>query len=367
LTRGLAITIALLLCAASGLCAKQLGFRIATSPYTYRFPRDHFAHDDYRSEWWYFTGHLQTANGRRFGYELTFFRIGIQPESPHWAKSQSKWYAYQLYPAHFAITDIASDQFVFFETLARDALGQGFASNRRLEVRANDWTLTGTSDTRPVLHLRARAGGNELNLTMHSAKPPAINGIGGISRKGPCSSCASHYYSFTRLTTAGTLVRHGVRYTVSGISWMDHEFGSDELSANQAGWDWFSIQLNDGRELMLYRLRQKDGSTTPQSSGSFVSRNGSVQYLPLSQFSIAATGSWRSPQTNALYPSGWRIRVAPLQRVLQLIPVMRDQELASTDSPAYWEGDVDVRDARTGALLGAGYVELTGYAAPLRY
>jgi predicted secreted hydrolase len=363
----LVVTMLLLLCGTVVPAAQRTEFKIATAPYTFHFPRDHFAHDAYRSEWWYFTGHLQAADGRRFGYELTFFRIGIQPEASHWAKAQSKWYVYQLYPAHFAITDVAAHRFVYYETLARDALGQGFASQRSLEVRANGWTLTGNDAVRPVLHLLARVQGSALDLTLHSAKLPAINGQGGISRKGPCPSCASHYYSFTRLATRGTILGDGTRYPVSGISWMDHEYGSDELTPNQSGWDWFAIQLNGGPEIMLYRLREKNGTTTPQSSGSFVSSNGTVRHLRLSDFSIVATGSWRSPATHALYPSGWRIRIAGMRRALDLTPVMRDQELMGTSAPTYWEGDVDVRDAQTGAPLGAGYVELTGYAAAVRY
>jgi predicted secreted hydrolase len=342
-------------------------FEAATAPYTFHFPRDHFAHDAYRSEWWYFTGHLQSANGRRFGYEITFFRIGLEPHDERWRPDQSKWYAYQLYPAHFAITDLGAKQFFYRETLARDALGQGYASQQKLDVRANGWSLRGTNALRPLMQLHAAADGNALALTLRSQKPPAINGLDGVSRKGPCRSCASHYYSFTRLETSGTLVRDGMRYAVRGTSWMDHEYGSSELMPSQAGWDWFAIQLRDGREVMLYRLREKNGSTTPQSSGSLVAGDGSVRYLPLSSFSIRPTGWWRSPHTGGLYPSGWIVRVAGIAQTLEIVPLMRDQELAVSDAPSYWEGDVSVRNAATGAALGEGYVELTGYAAPLRY
>ena len=214
------------------------------------------------------------------------------------------------------------------------------------------------------MHLHARDAENGLDLTLQSHKPPAIHGRGGISRKGPCSSCASHYYSFTRLRTYGTLLRRGVRYAVEGIAWMDHEYGSDELASGQVGWDWFSLQLDDDREIMLYRLRQRDGSTTPQSSGSLIARSGAVTHLPGSAFAIRATGSWRSPHTGAVYPSGWIVRVAGVGS-LALVPVMRDQELANVGGTSYWEGAVKVRDPQTGASLGVGYVELTGYAGVL--
>ncbi|HEY5340229.1 MAG TPA: lipocalin family protein [Candidatus Aquilonibacter sp.] len=224
--------------------------------------------------------------------------------------------------------------------------------------------MTGTSALRPRMHLHARDAENGLDLTLQSHKPPAIHGRGGISRKGPCSSCASHYYSFTRLRTYGTLLRRGVRYAVEGIAWMDHEYGSDELASGQVGWDWFSLQLDDDREIMLYRLRQRDGSTTPQSSGSLIARSGAVTHLPGSAFAIRATGSWRSPHTGAVYPSGWIVRVAGVGS-LALVPVMRDQELANVGGTSYWEGAVEVRDPQTGASLGVGYVELTGYAGVL--
>lgn len=340
-------------------------FLIATSPYTFSFPRDHFAHDRYRTEWWYFTGHLRAADGHRFGYELTFFRVALEPKASRWRKGQSRWYAYQLYPAHFAITDVTDGSFSYAETLARDALGQGFASQSSLRVVANGWSLTGTSALRPVMHLHALHGSDGLDLILRSHKPPAINGRDGVSRKGSCASCASHYYSFTRLETHGTLLHDGVRYAVSGVSWMDHEFGSDELQSNQAGWDWFSIQLDDGREVMLYRLRQKNGAVTPQSSGTLVARSGRTTYLPLAAFSIRSTGTWVSPHTHARYPSGWLVQIRGVAQPLQLTPLVADQELANPGGTTYWEGDVRVSDPRTGRRLGAGYVELTGYTAPL--
>lgn len=344
------------------LLAAVMTFQAAVAPYAYHFPRDHAAHDTYRTEWWYFTGHLRTAAGRRFGFELTFFRIGLEPRPSRWSRGESRWYVYQLYPAHLAITDEQTRTFVYAQTFARDALGAGYASQRHLNVRANGWTLRGTDAVRPVMHLQGSSGGNGIDLTLHSVKPPAIHGIGGVSRKGSCKTCASHYYSFTRLIASGELTRAGVRYAVRGIAWMDHEYGSDELRPDQDGWDWFSIQLNDDREIMLYRLRERDGATTPQSSGSLVDRTGNVRYLPLRAFTIATTGWWRSPHTNARYPSGWIVTVRGAG-TFSLVPVMRDQELAAVGGTSYWEGAVDVRDPRTGASVGQGYVELTGYAS----
>jgi predicted secreted hydrolase len=214
--------------------------------------------------------------------------------------------------------------------------------------------------------MHAVAGGTAITFAQYPLKPPAIHGHDGISRKGPCVSCASHYYSMTRLHTAGTLTYRGQTFTVDGISWMDHEFGSDELQRNQAGWEWFSIQLDDDRELMLYVLRQKDGSVTPQSSGSLIARDGHVTYLPLSAFHTEPTGTWHSPHTNATYPSGWRVRVPSANVDVLLVPTVLDQELANTaGGVSYWEGAVDVRDPATQRALGVGYVELTGYAGAI--
>ena len=353
-----------LLCALILAGAAPLGFSTARAPYAFSFPRDHYAHDTYRTEWWYFTGHLRTDGGRTFGYELTFFRVGLEPRASSWPAGTSRWRAYQLYPAHFAISDIGGKTFVHDETVGRDALGDGFASERSLDVRANGWRLTGTPETLTRMHISASHGGDALDLHMQSKKPPAIHGSGGISRKGPCASCASHYYSFTRLATAGTLTRAGVHFRVTGVSWMDHEFGSDELQSNQSGWDWFSLQLDDWREIMLYRLRQNDGTTTPESSGSIVDRRGGVTHLALAGFSIAQTGAWLSPHTGATYPSGWRVRVGATTYVL--VPQLVDQELPDPGGTTYWEGAVDVRDATSGASVGMGYVELTGYASAVR-
>lgn len=333
------------------------GFTEARAPYHFVFPRDHAAHDSYATEWWYFTGHLLARDGHRFGYELTFFRVGIAPGKVSRRAGASRWHGTQLYPAHFAITDERSGRFAYYEDLAREALGQGGASEEKLDVHVHDWSLSGSM---PFV-IRAASRSDAIELHLNSRKSPAIHGVGGVSRKGPCGSCASHYYSYTRLTTDGKIRVAGRSYRVNGLSWMDHEFGSSELGSDQVGWDWFSIQLNDGRELMLYRLRRRDGSTTSQSSGSLVSRNGAVAFLPLDAFKIRETNSWTSPNTRARYPSAWNVRVAGVGD-LEIAPVVADQELVNaSNGVTYWEGSVVIRTPG-GKTIGAGYVELTGYA-----
>ncbi len=228
-----------------------LGFANARVPWRFAFPRDHAAHFAFASEWWYYTGHLTASDGRRFGYELTFFRLGLRPGDVRPRPGQSRWRGNQVFPAHFAVTDEAGQRFVYEGRFAREALGMGHASDRALDVAAGDWTLQGSSPFR----MRASSGDAVLDLSQTAEKPPAVHGRDGVSLKAACDTCASHYYSMTRLRTSGTLTYGGRALAVRGLSWMDHEFGSDELQRDQQGWDWFSIQLDDRREVMDYRLR----------------------------------------------------------------------------------------------------------------
>jgi predicted secreted hydrolase len=339
-------------------------FEIARAPYQYAFPRDHGAHFAYQSEWWYFTGHLRSPGGRRFGFELTFFRFGIRPGLVKIEPGMSQWHGSEVYPVHFAVTDVDGKSFVHYERFARSALGMASSREGELDVAVDDWFVRGDGPIR----MHAAAEGTALQLEQRPLKAPAIHGVGGISKKAACRSCASHYYSLTRLATRGTVVVAGRRFSVDGISWMDHEFGSDELQADQAGWDWFSVQLDDGRELMLYRLRQRDGSITPESSGSVVGRDGSVRHLRLADFSVEPLGSWRSPHTGGTYPSGWRVRVPSESLDVRVTPQLLDQELDDAQiGVAYWEGACDVTGTDRGAPVnGASYVELTGYAGKVR-
>lgn len=336
------------------------GFTNARVPWRFVFPRDHAAHAGFQSEWWYYTGHLRSPDGRTFGYELTFFRYGLRPGDPRPRAGQSAWRGNQVYPAHFAITDVDGKRFSYDERFAREALGMGGASERALDVRVGDWWLRGTAPFR--MHAASATVGT-LDLVQTALKAPAINGRDGVSLKGPCATCASHYYSMTRLRTSGSMVYRGVRLRVDGTSWMDHEFGSDELARGVVGWDWFSVQLDDGREIMDYRLRRGDGGIVPESNATLVARDGRTTWLNAAQVPVDATGSWTSPRTRGVYPSGWRMRVPSAGLDLRLSPVLPDQELANTaGGVSYWEGAVDVADAATGRHLGLGYVELTGYA-----
>lgn len=330
-------------------------YKQAVPPYRFRFPRDHAAHPEYQTEWWYYTGHLQSGE-RRFGYELTFFQVGVNP----WRKaSKSAWALHTVYFAHFTITDENRRTFRFTEEITRPALGMAGAETERYHVWLHDWSAALLPDQR-THHLLADGPGFAIDLNLKSLKAPVIHGHRGVSQKSAGVGRASHYYSLTRMETRGTLTVDGETLPVTGLSWMDHEFGSNQLSEEQAGWDWFSLQFDDGRELMLYQLRLKNGGVEPYSSGTLVQADGTWKHLPLAAYEIRATGQWRSPKSGAVYPHGWKIKVPGEGIDLTVTPTVADQELVPEGVAAvrYWEGSVRV----TGTATGVGYAELTGYS-----
>lgn len=349
--------------AALGADAPATPFKPATAGYRYEFPRDHGSHPAYRTEWWYYTGHLQAKNGRTFGFELTFFRRAIPPDE---VKTQpSQWSVDHLYFAHFAVTDVGGRRFHFSEKLSRAGLGKAGAEESRLHAWIDDWRAEMPAGPGGAQTLFARAGTFALSLTLQPSKPLVIHGQDGISRKGAEHGQASHYYSFTKLATAGTLSIGDEQFEVTGTSWMDHEFGSADLGKDLVGWDWFSIQLADNSELMVYRLRRSDGSPDPASSGTVVSPDGQTRHLPVGDIRIESTGTWTSPKSRAIYPNQWRITIPSLDMKLDLAPVLADQELRTTSSAqvTYWEGAVSVSGTKQGRpIQGEGYAELTGYA-----
>ncbi len=340
-------------------------FRLALPGYQYRFPRDHGSHDEFRTEWWYYTGHLASAGGRHFGYELTFFRRGIREGRSR--PNPSRWAVRNLYLAHFALTDVDGGRFRYAEKVSRAGLGKAGAETGRLHVWIDRWVATSDSPDRNAHHVKASTDGFSIDLYLRPEKPPIIHGRGGISRKGDATGQASHYYSMTRLATEGTLVVDGRERTVTGLSWMDHEFGSAELGEDLVGWDWFSVQLNDRSELMLYLLRRGDGRPAPASSGTYLLADGQSRHLSRDDLRVEVLDHWVSEASGARYPSRWRIVVTPLNLTLELRPLLADQELVTAKSTrvTYWEGAVTVTGTKDqDAVTGQGYVELTGYAKP---
>ena len=338
-----------------------LGFRQAVPGYKLTFPADHAAHPDYRTEWWYYTGHLRTSTGKRYGYELTFFRHRV--DSNGLAINPSKWFADNVYMAHMAITDETAKRFVYGEKLNRAALGLAGAAEQRYHVWNEDWLA---EQLGTVQHLVGEIPGYKLNLIVTPLKPPVLHGVAqdGLSQKGEGQGHASYYYSWTRLKTEGVLHTSEGVFEVEGLSWMDHEFSSSQLTESQVGWDWFSVQLANNYELMLYHMRHKDGSIDPHSSGALIRPDGTSVHLRRDDVQVQSHSQWKSPKSGAVYPQRWTLRIPTADLTLHLEPVLAEQELVTDNSTrvTYWEGSVTVSGSMQGqAIDGVGYVELTGY------
>jgi predicted secreted hydrolase len=350
------------------------GFAQVLEPRVFEFPRDHGAHPEYRQEWWYVTGNLDSATGERFGFELTIFRFALAPEGVLRAGGvESAWRTGQIYMGHFAITDVAHKQFRFTQKLSRGAVGLAGATNPPLQVWIDDWSL-GTVDAEGThWRLRAAESGYELTLDAQALQQPVLNGNKGLSQKSGDRGSASYYYSIPRVSVHGRLVRDGRPVDVQGLAWVDREWGSGALGGNEQGWDWFALQLQDGRSLMFYALRDHDGRRDPHSAGTWIYASGESRPLSSDQVQIDVLDYWKNPGGDR-YPAHWRVRIPTEGIDVDVRPVLANQEL--TASARYWEGAVDVTGASsvagasnaTGAsdaqkTVGRGYVELVGYAA----
>jgi predicted secreted hydrolase len=333
-------------------------FQPALPGYEHVFPRDHGSHPQYRTEWWYYTGHLRTAAGRRYGFEVTFFRAGVSRE-----ERGSAWDLRDLMPAHFAITDVEQKDFRFYEKLNRASPFTADAAEGKLDVFNEAWRATTNPDG--SWRLVAKQGNDSLDLVLRTRKPPAVHGENGVSVKAQGIGYASHYYSMTRLEAAGTI--NGQRAT--GQAWMDHEFGSAVLRENQQGWDWFSIQLDNDAELMLYVIRRTDGTPDVTSSGSLVASDGRVIHIRNDQMRITPLARWKSPKSGATYPVRWRVEVPSFGVSVEVTPLLNAQELLTKGSTrvTYWEGACDVMGTFGGVgVRGEAYVEMTGYDRAFR-
>lgn len=329
-------------------------WRRALPPFKFDFARDHSSHPDYKIEWWYYTGNLQAADGRRFGYQLTFFRVGIdfQPANP------SRWAVRDLYTAHFAVSDLDRDNFRHAERMNRAGVGWAGADEKSYRVWNEDWEARHDPDGHHLL--RASDAAMAIELDLAPGKVPVIQGENGVSQKGDAPGNASHYYSLTRMPTRGTIIIDGQPIDVTGESWMDHEFGTSFLEPGQIGWDWLSIQLEDGTDLMLYQFRRADGKTDPHSNGMLVGTRGETSRLTADQFTLTPLEFWDSPTSGARYPISWKIEIPGRGVVMTARAAIKDQELQTNESTrvTYWEGAITLE----GSHRGRGYLEMTGYA-----
>jgi predicted secreted hydrolase len=348
------------------------GFTRATGPRPLIFPGDFGPHPDYQTEWWYYTGNLDTPEGRHFGYQLTFFRRALMPptETP---KRTSDWATDQVYMAHFALTDVADERYQAFQRFSRGAAGLAGAQAPPYLVWLDDWQVAQTAPGQ--YHINAEQDGVGIDLQLTDLKAPVLEGDQGYSQKGPERGNASYYVSQTRLATAGSVSLNSPgdqekKIIVQGSSWMDHEYSTSALSTGQIGWDWFALQLDVAGEqrqpieLMVYQIRRDDGTPDPFSSGTLVLADGSPVHLNQPDFTITVEDVWRSPHSHAVYPSRWKIQLPASGTDLEIQPFLADQELNLRYT--YWEGAVKVQGRYQGLpVSGVGYVELTGYAGPM--
>ncbi len=334
------------------------GFARAIGQRRFDFPADHGPHPEFRNEWWYFTGNLANDAGRPFGFELTFFRIGLKSDSRA-ENFKSRWRSEQLLLAHFAITDIEGKNFHVAQRYSRVALGLAGYREAPLSLWLEDWRLEHEPES-DIFVLSATEGDMALRLSLEPQKPPVLNGDRGLSRKSDAAGNASYYYSLPRLAARGSLEIEGQPFTVSGYAWMDREWSTSALGDGQVGWDWFALQFADGSELMYYQLRRDDGGVDRHSAGTFVARNGEASHLEFSEVALEVLDEWRSPR-GGVYPAAWSLRIDSLGLEIEIHPRLADQELDTF--PRYWEGAVEMRGERQGVpVSGLGYVELTGYA-----
>jgi predicted secreted hydrolase len=332
------------------------------------FPRDHGAHPGYRTEWWYYMGNVVGPAQDRYGFQLTFFRVQMAPNAARkgWPPHPSAWRTDQLYLAHAALSCIKDGTFSYDEQMARGALGMAGVEQKAgiTRIFVGTWSAQLGPEGH---HLVARTDPFSLDLSLMPLGPPVPHGRNGYSLKGRSPESASCYYSVTRLKASGNVTVGGRNVTVSGMAWMDHEFSSAPLEADLTGWDWFSLQLSDQTELMIYLLREEKGGYSGASSGTFVGESGKGAHLSREEFQVEVLDHWKSPHSGASYPSRWRVRVPSLGLDLLVTPNLADQELNTSRSTGitYWEGSVSAR-GRAGErpVDGVGYVEMTGYAKP---
>ena len=334
------------------------GFARATEPNAITFPQDYGPHNEYQTEWWYYTGNLTADSGEEFGYQLTFFRRALTPDEQTVAAT-SDWRSNQVYLAHFTITDVNGQAFYPQERFSRGGAGLAGAQAAPYAVWLENWSAREIAPG--VVHLFAESENVTLDLELTQTLDPILHGNGGLSPKGIEAGNASYYYSLVQQATTGTIRIGDKQVNVSGKSWKDHEYSTSALSQGAVGWDWISLQLDNGQSLMLFQIRNEDGSLEPFSSGSFIAADGTVTPLSLEDWQLEVTDSWTSPTNGAEYPAGWVIRVPSLDIELAGRPLLANQEL--NVSTTYWEGATAFSGTVAGqAVTAKGYIELTGYA-----
>jgi predicted secreted hydrolase len=341
---------------------QQGGFALADQVRPISLPADHGPHLAYQTEWWYYTGNLDTVDGRHFGYQLTFFRRGLTPAP---AAKYSDFSAQSIYFAHLALTDVAAGEHQSWERFSRGAAGLAGAQGDRFRVWLGPWSADAINSDGSRVQLKAAADDVGLDLTLNAVKPLVLHGVEGLSAKSEQAGNASYYVSYTRMETTGEISAGGNTFAVAGESWFDHEWSTSALGPQAVGWDWFSLQLSDGRELMYFQIREEDGSIQPVSSGTLIAADGTSTTVGSDQVQLEVLDHWASPRSPARYPSRWRLQVPSMGLELTIDPWLPDQEMDV--SFTYWEGAVRIAGTADGeTVTGNGFVELTGYAESMQ-
>ncbi len=337
-------------------------FARAYEPIEFVFPLDHGPHDEYTTEWWYYTGNLTGADGGEYGYQLTFFRSALVPGEPDRASDLA---ATQLYMAHFAVTSGPANEHRAFDRFSRGAGGlAGATGEPAYSVWLEDWRAeqTGPDSYRLNAQIDGPDGLVALDLALTESQPPLLHGDRGLSQKGPEPGNASYYYSLVRMESQGTVTLDGVTTDVTGLSWMDHEFGTSALSGDALGWDWFAATLDNGAVLMFAEVRSASGQPQDIFEGTLRYADGRQIVIQPDDFTLTSTGQWTSPTTGIEYPAGWQVSFPAYAIDLTIEPLIPDQEMGLTFN--YYEGATTIRGTMEGAAVsGRGYVELTGYGS----
>lgn len=333
------------------------GFEYALSPRPFDFPADHASHPKFRSEWWYFTGNVNSATGAPFGFQLTLFRFALKPQP---SESTSPWRRSNVYLGHFAVSDIDTGIFHNFERQSRPALDLAGAKGDPPRIWLRDWVIELADVKDEIWHLTAREAEVAIELELSSKRAVVPQGDNGLSKKSAEPGNASFYYSIPRLAVTGSIATPTGDHQVSGNAWFDHEWSTSALADGQLGWDWFSLQLSDGSDLMFYQIRNSSGQTDAASHGVLLKDDGSRATLRPDEIPFTVTRHWQSPTSGARYPAAWQIRIPGHNVELMVTPKLPHQEWDKNF--IYWEGAVEVSGVSAGVVVtGNGYVELVGY------
>lgn len=341
------------------------GFARAFSPIEFNFPTDHGAHPEFQTEWWYYTGNLRDEQGRRFGFQFTIFRNAVTPDLP---ARTSDWATNQIYMAHFALTHVERGEHVAFERYSRGGAGLAGATGDPFAAWLENWAVE-TVEPGAVTITAATTDGETglpyaIELTLRETRAPILHGDRGLSQKGPEPGVASYYYSLVNMETTGTIIYGDETVDVRGSSWMDHEFGTNALSAEAIGWDWFSLALDNDVVIMFAQIRARSGGRLDEFEGTLVYPDGRQESIRAGDFTLEPLGEWTSPATGITYPQGWQVGIPEYDIDLRVMPRLAAQEMNL--SFIYWEGMVAVEGSMAGApVAGEGYVELTGYGAEI--